>query len=60
MITKVARAIWTTIKKTVIAIGEAKRARAEWELEQYLRTQGYKNLSEYQKERLHYYKRANF
>ena len=59
-VTRVAKAIWATLVKVNVAFTEAKMARAEWEVSQHLRMQGYKNLSEYQKEKLRYYQRANF
>ena len=59
-VTRVAKAIWTGLVNANAAFTEAKMARAEWEVSQHLRMQGYKDLSEYQKEKLRYYQRANF
>jgi hypothetical protein len=60
VITRVAKSIWIALKKMRDAFTEAKMARAEWEVAQHLRMQGYKDLSEFQKEKLRYYQRANF
>lgn len=60
LITRVAKSIWTGLKKMNDAFTEAKMARAEWEVAQHLRMQGYRDLSEFQKEKLRYYQRANF
>lgn len=60
VMTRVAKSIWTGLKKINEALTEAKMARAEWEVAQHLRMQGYRDLSEYQKEKLRYYQRANF
>lgn len=59
-LTRVAKAIWSTIKKINQSMIEARNARAQWELDRHLRLQGYDNLTEYQKERLRYYERAHF
>ena len=60
MLTKVAQAIWSGLVRVKNYITEAQMARAEWELMNHLRMQGYKSLSEYQKEKLKYYERTNF
>jgi hypothetical protein len=49
VITRVAKSIWIALKKMRDAFTEAKMARAEWEVAQHLRMQGYKDLSEFQK-----------
>ena len=60
VITRVAKSIWNGLKKMNEALTEAKMARAEWEVAQHLKMQGYRDLSEFQKEKLRYYQRANF
>lgn len=54
------KAIWQTLVKMNTYVREAQMARAEWEVQHYLRMNGYQSLSEYQKERLKYYERTNF
>lgn len=60
VIARVAKSIWTGLVSAQRAFTEAKMARAEWEVSHHLRMQGYKTLSEYQKEKLRYYERAHF
>lgn len=60
MIIRVAMAIWSILKKLGRSWTEAQQARAEWEVHQHLKLRGYKDLSEYQKEKLKYYERSHF
>lgn len=52
--------IWNWMKKVGRAYTEAQQARAEWEVARHLEMQGYKNLNEYQREKLKYYGRSYF
>lgn len=60
LVTRVAKSIWNMLVKMKVAFTEAQMARAEWEVHQHLRMHGYRDLTEFQKEKLRYYQRANF